>query len=65
MEGGVLDDDGTKLLGHQPGQAFLEFHADLTDALRAESDGGGQHQIGPIRLDQVHRADIAAKMVLE
>ena len=52
---------GTHLLGHQPGQTFVQRHAQRADALRTKAERRGQHQVGAIRLQQIGRADIGAR----
>ena len=51
----------TDLLGHQTREALVHSHAQRADRLRLQSDGRRQHQIGAIRLQQIHGADIGAK----
>ena len=51
----------THLLGHQTGKALVHSHAQRADRLRLQSDRRGQHQVGAIRFQQVHRADIGVK----
>ena len=51
----------THLLGHQTGQALMHSHAQSADRLRPQSDRRGQHQVGAVRFQQVHRADIGVK----
>lgn len=50
--------DRPQLLGDQPRESFVQLHPDLADALGAQADGGGQHQMGPVRFEQVYRADV-------
>ena len=42
----------------RPDQPFAEPHPDAADALGPQADRGGQHQVGAIGLEQVHRADV-------
>ena len=54
------DDDRLQLLGDKTGKSFGHPHPDLSDALRAEPLGGGQHQIRAIGLEEIDRADVGA-----
>ena len=56
----VVDDDRAHLLGDQADQPFGEPHADAADALGAQADGRGEHEIRAIGLQQVDRADVGA-----
>jgi hypothetical protein len=50
-----------QFFGDQPGQPFGQQHADAPDAVGAQADRGGQNQIGPIGLEEVHRTDIGSE----
>ena len=52
MGRGVGHDLRPQLLGDQSRQPFGEAHAHAADALGAQPDRGGQHQVGAIRLQQ-------------
>ena len=58
MQRRVRDDLRPQLLGHEAGEALGEPHPDAADALRAQTDCRGQHQVGAIRLQQIDGADI-------
>ena len=60
----VLHDDGAHLLGDQTGQTFGDAHADAADAFRPQPDRGREHQRGPIRLEQIDRADVGDEPLL-
>ena len=50
--------DRLHLLRHQAGETLGDAHADLPDALRPQTLGGRQHQVGAVGLEQIHRADV-------
>ncbi len=62
LEAGMLADivDGHRhhLFRHQPGEAFVERHAQCADATWVEPKGSRQHQVRSIRLKQIGRANI-------
>ncbi len=57
----LLHGDRADLLGYQAGEAFVERQAEDADTLGAQSECGGQHEVGSIRLEQISRADIGLK----
>ena len=57
----LRDRNRPHLFRHQARQPFVDRHAQVADALAAQSDGRGQHQVGAIRLQQVGRAHVGAK----
>ena len=57
----LADVHRTHLLGHQTREALMHAHAQSADRLRPQSDRRGQHQVGAVRFQQVHRADIGVK----
>ena len=54
----VFHRHGPHLLGYQTRQTFCQRHAQSADALRAKPDGGGHHQVGPVRLQQIDGAHV-------
>ena len=54
----LLDGHRLHLFGHQAREPFVQRHPQRADALRAQSDRRGQHQIGAVRLQQVGGANI-------
>ena len=60
----VGDDLRPQLLGDQAGEPFAEPHADAADALGAQPDRRGEHQVGAIGLEQVDRADVGLEPLL-
>jgi hypothetical protein len=48
----ILHDLRPQLFADQPGQPFRQTHPDASDAVRAQLDGGRQHQRGAVRLEQ-------------
>ena len=56
---------GLQLLGDETGKSFGDPHADLSDALRAQPLGGGQHQVRAIGLEEVDRADVGVEPLRE
>ena len=65
MLGGVLDHDRPELLGHEARQALVHPHPHPADALGAEADRRRQHQVRPVGLDQVDRADVGLEPLLD
>ena len=65
MGRGVGDDLRPELLGNESRQALCEAHADASDSLGAQPDRGGQHQVDPIRLQQIDRADVGIEATLD
>ena len=57
----LLHRDGSNLLGHQSRQAFLDRHSQSADAFVAQSESRGQHQVGPVRLEQIGRTHVGLK----
>ena len=57
----LLHGDRTHLLGDQARQSFVDAHPQSANALRAKSEGRGQHQVGPVRFQQVGRTDVGLK----
>ena len=57
----VFHRDGTHLFGDQARQAFVQSQAQRADALRPQSHGRRQHQVGAIRFQQISRADFRLK----
>ena len=52
---------GTHLFRHQARQSFVDCHSQIADTLPPKAHGCGQHQIGPIRLEQICGTDISLK----
>jgi hypothetical protein len=46
---------------HQANQPLMQRQAQSADALRAKAQGGGQNQVGSIRLEQVCGTNIGPK----
>ena len=65
MPRGVFDDQRAELFADQSGEAFGEAHPDVADALGAEADGGGEHQRGAVRFQQIHGADVGREPALD
>jgi hypothetical protein len=65
MLGRVGEDLWSHLLGHETRQAFGDPHPHAADALRPQADRCGQHEIGSIRLQQVHRAHVGFEPALD
>ncbi len=61
MAGHPRDGHWLHVFGNQPGQAFAQRHAQNANALGAQADGGGQHQVGAIGLEQVDRAHVGVE----
>ena len=57
----MLDRHRPHLLGDQPGQTFMQAHAQNPDTLAAEPFSGSQNQVGPVRLEQVDGTDVGFK----
>ena len=51
----------THPLGNQPRETFMDSHAEGANTLGAEPQSRGQHQIGPVRLQQISGTDIGLK----
>ncbi len=64
MGGRVGEDLRFEPFGDQAGQAFGQPHADAADAVAAQADGGGEHQARAVGLQQVDRADVGLKALL-
>ena len=64
MGGCVFDDHWLHLFGDHADEAFVKAHADLTDALGPESDGGGQYKIRAVRFEEVDRAHVCFESLL-
>jgi hypothetical protein len=61
----ILHDLRPQLFADEPGQPFRQAHADASDAVGAQPDGGSQHQGGAVRFEQVHRADVRLERALD
>src|SRR5262249_61833279 len=64
MGGSVFDYHGLHLLGDEPDQPFVEPHPDLAYALGAKSNGGGQHEVWAVRLEQGAGAHVCFEALL-
>jgi hypothetical protein len=49
MRRGIRNELRTELLGHQPGEAFVQPHSDFADAVLSQANGSGEHQARAIR----------------
>ncbi len=49
----LLHRDRVNLFGDQAGEPLMQSHAQSADALAAQAEGGGQQQIGAVRLQQI------------
>ena len=58
---GVVDGDGTDLLGDQAGESLVERHAKRADAAGVEAERCGQNEVGAIGLKQIGGADVGAE----
>ena len=54
----LMHGDRPHLFRHQSGKSFVQTQAQRTDALRPQADGGGQHEIGAVRLQQIGGANV-------
>ncbi len=61
MGAGVADDDREELLGHQAGETFGRVHADAADALRPQTNGGGEDEIGAVGFEHIDGADVGGE----
>ena len=61
----VGDSRGLLALGDEAGEPLAEAHAYPADALRAEADRGGEHQVRAVRFEQVDRADVGVEAPLD
>ncbi len=55
---------GNQLLCDESGQALGQAHSHAANAVLLEADRRGQHQIGPIGLKQIDRADVGLEPAL-
>ena len=62
---GVGDKLRPQPLGDEAGESLGQSHPDAADALGAQADRRGEHQIGAIRFQQVDRADIGLEPALD
>src|SRR6202020_878550 len=58
---GLLHRHRADLFRHQASQTFMDSHPQLANTLSPETDGGSQHQIGAIRLQQVRGTNVRIK----
>ena len=61
MRGGVSDELRLGGLGDKADEPFVEPHAHLAHALRLETDGGREHQIGALEVEHVERTDLGVE----
>ena len=57
----ILHGNRQHLLRDQAGKALVDGHAEGADAARVKAEGGGQDQVGSIRLQQIGGADVGAE----
>ena len=57
----VLHGQGSYLLRDQAHQPLVQAETHLADGLLAQAHGRGEDQVGPVGLQQVRRADVAAE----
>ena len=57
----LLHRDRTHSLRDQPGEAFMDSHAQGANALRTKPNRRCQHQVGAVRFKQISGADIGLK----
>jgi hypothetical protein len=58
----LLHGDGTYLLGDHAGQSFMKREPHRPDRFRPKTDGGGENEIGAVRLKQIDRAHVGTKV---
>ena len=58
---GLLNRDRTDLFCDEAGEALVNGHAQLADALGAQADGGGEDEVGAVGLEQISGANLGLK----